>query len=201
MKQVAEGELARKAIHYSSTLIPLAYYFVLNRGVMLWATGLLFLFFLMAEIVRLRFPRFYKLYLKVFGWMIRSHEKKDHLTGATYVFLGAFLSIFFFSKEVAVIVLFFLTVGDPTACLVGLSIGRVKLPGTEKTVEGSLAFILAGLLATFWISGVGLGVKIAGVLLAALIEYLPFKSFDDNLMIPLITGTIMMIILNNMIHI
>lgn len=199
MKQprpVEEGELARKAIHYSSTIIPLAYYFFFDKNVMLWLTGLGFLIFLIAEIIRHIYPQFYKLYLKIFGLMIRTHEKKYHLTGATYVFLGSFLSIFFFPKTIAVIVLLFLTVGDPSACLVGLSIGRINLPGNTKTLEGSLAFILAGLLATFWIPGVGLKVKLTGVFLAALIEYMPFKRFDDNLMIPLITGTLMIILHN-----
>ena len=130
--------------------------------------------------------------------MIKTHEKKYYLTGATYVFLGAFLSIYFFPKTIAVIVLLFLTVGDPSACLVGLSLGRIRLlPGSKKTLEGSLAFILAGLLVTFWIPGVGIKLKVIGVILAALIEYLPFKNFDDNLMIPLMTGTLMLILLNN----
>jgi len=201
VRQVKEGELARKAIHYSSSVIPLAYYFFLDRKFMLWATGIFFLVFLIAEIIRLFFPQFYKLYLKVFGLMIRPYEKKHYLTGATYVFLGSFLSIFFFPKAIAVIVLLFLSVGDPSACLIGLSIGGTKLPGTVKTLEGSLAFILSGLLVTFWIPGVGIGLKILGVLLAAVIEFLPFKGFDDNLMIPLITGTLMVIILNNLNHI
>ncbi|MCF7886017.1 MAG: hypothetical protein K9M80_05950 [Candidatus Marinimicrobia bacterium] len=198
VKTVKDGELARKAIHYSATIIPLTYFFLLDRSVMLWITGLLFILFLLAELIRLYFPQFYRLYLKVFGLMIRTYEKKYYLTGATYVFLGAFLSIFFFPKEIAIIVLLFLTVGDPSACLVGLSIGQIKLPGSDKTLEGSLAFILTGLLVTFWIPGVNLELKIIGVLLAALIEYLPFRSFDDNLMIPLMTGTLMMIILNNL---
>ncbi len=194
MSRVTEGEYARKLIHYSASFIPLLYYFFLPRYIMLWITGGAFVFMVIAELTRLLFPLYYQIYLKIFGWMIRSYEKKRYLTGATYVFLGTFLSIFFLPKNIAIISMLFLTIGDPTACLVGLSIGRIKLPGSEKTLEGSLAFILAGLIATFWIPELGLLHKSLGVSLAAVIEYLPFKKFDDNLMIPIITGTFLKLI-------
>jgi len=194
MSRVKEGEYARKAIHYSASLIPLLYYFLFSRSLMLWLTGGSFVLMIVAELARLLYPKYYHIYLRFFGWMIRSYEKKKYLTGATYVFLGSFLSIFFFTKNIAVISLLFVTIGDPTACLAGLSFGNIKLPGSEKTLEGSISFILAGLLATFWIPEISILEKALGGSLAAMIEYMPFKKFDDNLMIPIITGTFLQII-------
>jgi len=193
MNRIKEGELARKAIHYTASLIPVLYYFVFNRTITLIVLGACSAIFVIAELLRMSYPRLYRLYLKIFGFMIRHHERREKFTGATFVFLGSFLTVFLFPKEVAVIALLFLTIGDPTACLIGLAIGKHKLIG-EKTVEGSLAFIMAGLIATSWISTVPFATKIAGVILAGLIELIPWR-IDDNLMIPLLSGTIMMILM------
>ncbi len=193
MNRIKDGELARKAIHYTASLIPILYYFVFNRTITLSVLGACSFIFIVAELLRMRYPRLYRLYLKIFGFMIRHHERRTKFTGATFVFLGSFLTVFLFPKEVAVISLLFLTIGDPTACLIGLACGKHKLI-REKTLEGSLAFVIAGLLATLWIPTVPFTIKIVGVILAGLIELIPWR-IDDNLMIPLLSGTIMMILM------
>lgn len=189
MNRIRDGELARKAIHYLATLIPLTYYFLLDRSTMITVMAVCFVIILIGEHLRMRRPAFRRLYLKIFGWMIRPYEYENHLTGATYVFLGALLVASLFPKEIAVIALLFLTVGDPSACLVGLSIGRIRLIG-NKTLEGTLAFILAGLLATFWIPGVPFLIKIIGVTIACLVELIPWKV-DDNWLIPTVSALCM----------
>jgi len=190
MKRIEDGEVTRKGVHYTASLIPILYYFVFTRTITLMVLGACCLVLVLAEVMRMRDPGLYRIYLKIFGFMIRPRERQGAFTGATFVFLGSFLTVLLFSKEVAVIVLLFLTIGDPTACLIGLAYGRHKLIG-EKTVEGSLGFITAGLLATFWIPMVPLTVKIAGVAAAALVELIPW-AIDDNLTIPLFSGTLMM---------
>lgn len=190
IKPVKEGELGRKAIHYTSSLVPLIYQFFFNKHDATLIAGLLFLGIVVAELLRMNVPVLRRLYRRLFGRMIKPHEFRKHFTGATYVFLGAFLAIFLFPKEIAVTCLLFLTIGDPTACLVGLSIGRIKIYN-NKTLEGMLAFVLISLLATFWIAGIPLWIKTIGVLVASFVEVI-HRKIDDNVLIPFFSGTTML---------
>ncbi len=193
MNHIKEGELARKAVHYNASLIPIIYYFFVDRRIALIILGGCSAAIILAEILRMRNPLSRNLYVRIFGWMIRSYEYEGHFTGATYVFLGSFFTILLFPKEIAVIVLLFLSVGDPTACLVGLSIGKVKI-WRNKTLEGSMAFVIAGFLATSWVPGIALWIKVIGAFLACFVELIPWKV-DDNITIPIITGCMMMLLL------
>lgn len=190
MNRISKGEIARKTAHYTAVLIPLLYYFVFSRRVTLVVLAGCTLVLVTAEVLRMRHPGSHRIYLKRFGFMIRHHEQQAVFTGSTFVFLGAFLTVWLFPREVAVMVLLFLTVGDPTACLMGLAWGRHKLIG-EKSLEGSLAFIVSSLLTTLWIPPVPLSIKLAGAMTAALIELIPWR-IDDNLTIPLGSGALVM---------
>jgi len=190
IKPVKEGELGRKAIHYTSSLVPLIYQFFFNKHDATLIAGLLFLGIVVAELLRMNVPVLRRLYRRLFGWMMKPHEFRKHFTGATYVFLGAFLAIFLFPKEIAVTCLLFLTIGDPTACLVGLSVGRIKVHN-NKTLEGMLAFVFISLLATAWIAGIPLWIKIIGVLVACFVEVI-HRKIDDNVLIPFFSGTVML---------
>ncbi|MCK9483806.1 MAG: hypothetical protein M0R34_05535 [Candidatus Marinimicrobia bacterium] len=193
IKPVKEGELGRKAIHYLSSLVPIIYQLFFNKHDATIIIGLLFLGIVVAEILRMRIPALRWLYRKLFGWMIRPHEFGNHFTGATYVFMGAFLAIFLFPKDIAVTSLLFLMLGDPTACLVGLSIGRLKIYN-NKTLEGAIAFISISILATVWVSSIPFWIKIIGAVIACLVEIV-HRKIDDNLLIPLFSGTTMLFLI------
>lgn len=187
-------EIGRKAIHYMSSLIPLLYYFFFERHqaviIMAILTGLITL----GEILRMRVAFCRRLYLKIFGRYIRTREQENNLTGATFVFWGGLLTIWFFPKPIATVALLFLSIGDSTACLVGMMIGRIKLV-QSRTLEGALAFIVASLLLTWWIPGVALWIKVIGAVTGSLVE-LVHRRVDDNLLIPLISGVVMYVLTN-----
>jgi len=189
VKKIEEGELARKAIHYTASVVPVIYYFFFpGKKYALLILGAGVIFMLIAELLRTKTPENYKLFLKVFGWMIRSYERRQ-ITGATYLLLSYFFAILFFEKNIAVIVLLFLSIGDPSACLVGLSMGRVKILG-DKTLEGTIAFIASSIIVTCWIPGVPWWIKISGAVVAGMVELFPW-TIDDNFMIPLVSGLVM----------
>ncbi|MFA4837958.1 MAG: diacylglycerol/polyprenol kinase family protein [Candidatus Neomarinimicrobiota bacterium] len=192
MNKVYEGELARKAIHYISSLIPLLYYLFFPKETGLIVIGLMTLGILLAEVLRMTIPSCKRFYVQIFGWMVRPHEKENHLTGASYVFLGSLIVIYFFPKEIATISLLFLTIGDPSAALIGMAFGKIRLLH-KKTLEGALAFVLSGLLVTFWIPGVPFWVKVVGAVATCFVELMSWK-LDDNITIPLI-GSILMVAL------
>lgn len=109
--------------------------------------------------------------------------------------------IFWNRLEVAAAVWGILAFGDGMAAVVGMTLGRVKLPWhPEKSWAGTLAFFVFGTLAAAvllqWTSkgayDVGFVLAVAAVssLFAAVLESLP-QGLDDNIGVPLVTGLLM----------
>ena len=123
--------------------------------------------------------------------MLRLHEMDGKYTGATWVFIGSILTIAIFPKEIAVISLIYMCIGDTVAGLVGRKFGKMKF--YDKTIEGSLAGLIVCLLSGFLVQlSLPLVVVFSGAFAAMFIELLPI-SIDDNLSVPLFAGTIMVI--------
>jgi len=182
-------ELVRKAIHLGSSAIPLLYWFLFDRQVMLGGVIFLAVGFLTAEYLRLHFPLAEKIFLAVFGTAIRNHEHRN-LTGATYVFTGAVLTIFLFPRELAVVSLLILSISDTVAALIGIPFGKHKF--LAKSLEGSTGFFIATLiiLSVFMPETILLNLLVA--LLLTIAEALPL-NIDDNFMIPLLSGCLLSI--------
>lgn len=189
MREIPRGERGRKAIHYTATLIPLIYYFLVDKRTAIIILGVLTGSIVIAELLRMNIPYLRELYLRLFSDLTRPHEHQNNLTGASYVFLGSLMVVWLFPKPIAVVALFFLTVGDSTACLVGMSFGRIRILG-QKTLEGTLAFIISSLLVTWWIPDIPFSVKLIGAGTASVLELIPWR-FDDNLTIPSLSALIM----------
>ena len=130
-------------------------------------------------------------------WMVRrlpffKEAESRQITGATYMLLSATFLVFVFEKEVAVLALLFLSVGDPFAALIGVRDHHARRFG--KSLAGSTAFAVvalgAGLLATlhpdvplaWWI--------VPGAVVAALTELAPLP-LDDNLTVPIVAAAAM----------
>jgi dolichol kinase len=115
--------------------------------------------------------------------------ERDVVTGGTFLVIAAAVAYFAFEKEIVVLALFFLSVGDPLAALVGRWDRKFRAFG--KSAIGTLAFAIgatiAGLVVSihpdipweWWI--------IPGAIVAAVIEIIPFPV-DDNITIPLATA-------------
>ncbi|MFH0778316.1 MAG: diacylglycerol/polyprenol kinase family protein [Candidatus Eisenbacteria bacterium] len=183
-------EIKRKAIHLSSSWVPLAYYFLpehVGKAGLLVAAAT----FLTLDVIRIHEPRMKKLFYRIFGEIVREHEK-DTLTGATSMVISALLTVYCFEKNIAVASLLFLTVGDSIAAIVGKHLGRTHIFG--KTLEGSLGCFFACAAIAIAVPGIPLTVSVAGALLAALVEVLPIP-LDDNFRIPLSAGFLMQVLM------
>jgi uncharacterized protein (TIGR00297 family) len=109
--------------------------------------------------------------------------------------------VFYQRLEVAAAAWGILAFGDGMASVVGMSIGRQKLPwNPRKSWMGSLAYVLFGTLAAavllVWTApaqdrayewGFALAACFATALLAAALESLP-QGLDDNIGVPLVSG-------------
>lgn len=188
-------ELIRKGIHLTSLLIPVVYYF-LSRQTALAVLLPLTLLFGVSDILRLLVPSVGRLYEHLFGFLLRPHEQQSRgrrLTGATYVLLSAMLCVWLFPKVIFLTAFAILIVSDTAAALFGRRFGRK--PFLTKTLVGSTAFFISALVV---------------VALAPKVEYLPAEYLigfcaasvatvveaaampvDDNLSLPIVTGTVM----------
>ena len=187
LSDLRRHELVRKAIHICSSAIPLIYWFFLDRGTSLQIVIFLALGFLTADYLRLKYHWIETWFMRFFGSALRQHEKKK-LTGATYVFTGAVVTVFLFPKEIAVASLLILSISDTFAALVGIPFGRHTF--LKKTAEGSAAFFLSTviILSIFFPEMMILNLGIA--LLVTLAEAYPM-NMDDNFLIPILSGILL----------
>jgi len=109
------------------------------------------------------------------------------------VMIGALLTIFFFPKPIAVTALVFMSLGDTVAGLIGKQYGRIKIG--LKSLEGTLSGLAVCILFVWLMPLVPLHVGVLGAVTAMAVELLPVP-IDDNVSIPLSSGTIMVIISN-----
>ncbi|MBC8377015.1 MAG: phosphatidate cytidylyltransferase [FCB group bacterium] len=187
LSKLRSHELIRKAIHLSSSIIPLSYWFFFERHFTLQIVIVLALGFLTADYLRLKSGSIEKLFMRIFGSALRQHEKKN-LTGATYVFTGSVVAIFLFPKEIAVPALLILSISDTLAALIGIPFGKHKF--LKKSLEGSTAFFIstAVILAIFFPDSIIISLLIAAIVTLA--EAYPM-NLDDNFLIPILSGTLL----------
>lgn len=194
-----KSELLRKAIHLSSIIIPISYYF-LEKNFLLLIVGIGTALMVLLDVFRKIYPVVNNFYIKVLGIVLRKNEinAEDHfLTGGTYYALGVFLALVLFQKEIAAPAIMIMIVCDTSAALFGKTMGKHKIG--NKTIEGSVAFFLVGLLIIFLTPKITNEISeyiyaVIALLIAAVIEATPIK-IDDNISIPLSFGIVYTIFL------
>ena len=187
---IHNSEFIRKLLHLSNLVIPFTYLFYFDSKVealiiLLPITLLAFLI----EYLRINSISVKNIFDKYLFSMLRNHEKSGKYTGATWVFISSTLSIGIFPKDIAIISLSYMSIGDTAAGLIGRKFGRIKI--YNKTLEGALAGFIVCLIVGLMIDlNLSKTVVAIGALSAAIIEFMPI-SIDDNLRIPLFSGTVM----------
>jgi dolichol kinase len=183
------AEISRKVLHLAAALTPLVYLFI-GRSTMLCLLGPCMALAVLIEVARHVSARFETLFQRWLGFMVRATER-GRVTGATYVMVGALLSIWLFPKPIAIAVLLIQVISDTAASLVGLRFGRTRFLG--KSLAGSGAFFLTA-VAILWIAWpASKGIGLLAALIATIAEALPSLRFgrfelNDNLTVPLLTG-------------
>ncbi len=188
-------ELIRKSIHLTSISIPIIYFFT-PRALALEILVPLTMCFLAVDIGRYYFPPVEVRFNRTFGWLLRKHEsdrEQKRLNGATYVLLAATLAVFAFPKLVAITSFSVLIICDLTAALIGKRFGKHRL--FRKSVEGTVAFFLAGILVVVVLPKIEYAameyvIAIMAMTGGALVEALPI-DIDDNISIPVTVGGVM----------
>ncbi len=184
-----KSELYRKSIHIFSSIIPLFYVFS-PKNLTLKILIPLALIFIMVEIVRFNINFINRIYIKILRDIIRVQERK-RFSGATYLLISSVLVILFYDKSIAVACLLFLTLSDSAAALFGKRFGKIKI--YNKTLEGSLAFLLSSLVIVYLIKSLNFITGVSGAITATFVEF-TLTNIDDNLSIPIISGFVMWLV-------
>lgn len=160
--------------------------------------------FWVCEALRHLSPRARAFFLWIFSPIAHPHERY-HINSSTW--FGTALAIIGLAYSsvgsnpdtgpmVCALAIAVIGLADPAAAMVGRRWGRIRL-GSNRSLEGSLAFTLVGLGACFavlsmWHGDIGLGARVAlclaATLPAAIIELLS-RRIDDNLTIPIAAAT------------
>ena len=137
-------------------------------------------------------------------WFLERLERKDELKrfpgkGAITFLVGALIANMFFRKDVAAASLMILALGDPVSHIIGIYYGKTKTVfGKRKFLEGTFFGILTGFVgAIFFVSPIE---ALIASILAMSVEAMEIKigliDFDDNMIIPVVSGVAIMIIRN-----
>jgi dolichol kinase len=187
-----KSEVFRKAIHFNLILLPLGYRYLVDfdKKTTLIILITLLIIALLVEVFRMKHPTFKRIFLDIFGLMLRHREYRD-FTSATYMLISVTICIAAFPPQIAFAAIAFLAIGDTMAALVGVQFGKRKLTSSGKSLEGSLAcFVSAFIFGMFFLNPV---IAFSGALAASLSELAPMR-FDDNLKVPLISGIVMLLV-------
>ena len=124
---INNSELLRKLIHLSNLIIPFTYLFYFNTRIeALIVLAPITLFSLLIEYLRINSSIVKNIFDSYLFTMLRNHEKSGKYTGATWVFIASTISIAVFPKEIAIISLIFMAIGDTTAGLIGRKVGKIS---------------------------------------------------------------------------
>jgi glycerol-3-phosphate acyltransferase PlsY len=186
--------LKRGFVHVFAGLSIAILAFLLPKSVMLLLVGSVTFVFLLIDLGRLTLSWLNERFQYLFKPFLRDYEA-SRLTGASCLLVACLVSITVFNREVAVLAISFLAIGDSLAGVVNEHLRKTG-PGRRTLLVISSCFLgcfVAGLVWYYIGLNVSLMVVIIGAVCAAIVESLPLP-IDDNITIPLLSGTIMWLI-------
>jgi len=186
------SEYKRKLIHLFNLAIPFSYLYVFpEKWVFVKLLSILMVLCIIFDILRHKVAWVKSLFTLFINSMLRGHEQEGKLTGATWVMIGAVISIILFSKPVAIIALIFMSLGDSAAGLIGQRYGKHKI--WNKSWEGFFGGLFVCIIVGMNYSLLPMTISLSGAVAAMVMEILPIP-LDDNFKIPLGAGAIMMML-------
>jgi dolichol kinase len=188
-------ELARKAIHLASSVIPIAYALGVSRTRLLVLLALLGGVAATVEIVRLRSARARALFVGAVGGLLREHEHR-RWSGATWLLVAYALSVVLFPRAEAIAAMLAAGMGDASAAIVGRSVavararrGAAAHVLRGKTLAGSIACAVTTFVAALLVASLSPSAAAAAALAASAAErWSGGLAIDDNVRVALAAG-------------
>ncbi len=181
----------RRLFHIvAGSSIPTAGIFVPEREFLL-ALAMIAAVAVVIDLSRFGIGPFNRLYMRLMDPLLKSDEAA-RMTGATHMLIAATLVFWLFGRDVGIPVMFYLSLGDPVAAIVGSRVPGPRLMG--KSPGGTLAFAATGAAIAGVLVATGAvqyhWAMWPGAVIAALVELAGIPP-DDNLTIPPIAGATM----------
>lgn len=184
----------RKLYHFLGGLGLVALLYLLERPAALGTLLALLGLATAMDWMRIRIPAVGAWAQAHLGAFLREQERY-RFSGTPPYLLGALLAAWLYPRDAAALAVAFLAAGDVAATTVGERFGRTRIG--QKSLEGSLAFLVASLLAGVLLAGTGASVPLAavaaGAVTATLVELLPLPV-NDNLAVPVCSGGIVTLV-------
>lgn len=186
----------RKLLHLSAAGVGLLLYGVLgcSRATILTVLGAWLMTATITELCRRRFPGFNVALCLFFAPIMRERER-HRISSASWYIASMWMVFLLAPREVALIVLWLVGVGDTAAGVVGARWGRWRLT-PHLSVEGMAAafavcFVGVYGMAGYWLpslrfTGASLMAFVGLVALVGTLAESLFPHLDDNLVIPLL---------------
>lgn len=158
-----------------------------------------FLFYILLASILLSFLSI-KFNIPVVSWFLRNFERQNtRLPGEGFVFFltGSLLAIKLFSQDIALASILILSFGDGISHLVGEGIGKSRIIfNRNKNIEGLIFGVIAGTLsALFFVSFLEAFIaSLAAMLVEAVEIKIRDNHIDDNLFVPLVAGTAVLLL-------
>jgi len=177
-------EVWRKLLHLFALSIPIGYHFVSHLAAILIPMGC-WIVAVIVDLARIRGWAVQRYWCRVTDPIVRPKERVD-FTGASYILASAWLCPLLFDVPAAALGMTTIILGDIAAALIGRRWGKHRYLN-NRSIEGSLAFLLAAIIGSVLIPGLPMGFALSGAVIAMIVEGLSHR-IDDNLTVPLIVG-------------
>jgi dolichol kinase len=152
------------------------------------------LIILISDLSRLLIRPFNRLVLALFHNLLR-HTEETNITGASYLLLGMLATFYLFPKDIAILAMFFLALGDPVAAIVGTRAPGMRIHRRSPCGSGAMAITSLALIYILHITGqiTFQWQAIIGAMVASAAELLPLPT-NDNLLIPISAAGAMLLL-------
>ena len=143
-----------------------------------------------------------KVKIPVIYILLEKFERKGELKrfpgrGIIFYFIGAYIALLLFTKEVAMASILVLALGDSVSHLYGLHFGRIKHPlSGKKFLEGTIAGFILGFIGAFVFLPFheAFFASLAAMIAEAVGIKIGTQQVDDNLIIPFVAGAAVWIV-------
>ncbi|MBI4287084.1 MAG: hypothetical protein HY671_01490 [Chloroflexi bacterium] len=184
------GKLPRSVFHMFGVAVAPAVSLFVPSKVFLIGMAMVTGLFMAFESARFADRKVNRWFFRYCVRLLRGNEV-SRLTGVTYVMVAILICFLVFERDIAIMAMAFLAVGDPLSGLIG-PWGRWWWKG--KTVEGHLAFLIPSLAAGWALNSYLFGlppvIPVVGAVVAVALHALPLPV-NDNLSIPVASGAAM----------
>ena len=134
--------------------------------------------------------------------LLETFERKEELKkfpgkGIIFYFIGVFIALFLFPKDIAMASIMVLALGDSISHLFGLHFGKIRHPFSKKKfLEGTIAGFVAGFIGALVFARAleALFASLAAMIVEAIEVKIGTEQVDDNLIVPIVAGGVIWVV-------